>query len=418
MTAAFFTSRALPAPPRLLALLCAALTALGECGAQQFKEFTPGVAYANHTTTATEPPKQLWSIHLVRVDRARRELEMESAHAKNAALGMATLSDQIKAVKREWGVPVAGVNGDFYERGSSYAGDPRGLQILHGELISAPTTGASFWVDDAGNPHTAKVESQFAVTWPDGTSSEMGLNEDYGTNIVVLHTPAIGAATKTRAGTTELILERTGEGPWLPLKVGENFSARVREVRETGATPFAPDTMVLALNPDFARTLPKVEAGAVLKISTATTPDVRGARTSISGGPVLVHEGQKQDLKNTPKATGPMAEYSYRSMFQRHPRSAVGWNDRSLFLIEVDGRQPGLSMGMKLEEVADYMIQLGCTEVMNLDGGGSATMWVNGRVVNSTSESDNGERPIANSLLVVRKSSSPGAGAQNARQAP
>jgi exopolysaccharide biosynthesis protein len=39
--------------------------------------------------------------------------------------------------------------------------------------------------------------------------------------------------------------------------------------------------------------------------------------------------------------------------------------------------------GMKLAELAEYMAGLGCTEAMNLDGGKSAQMWLNGRIVNS-----------------------------------
>jgi len=383
---------------------CAALVIAAESRAQQFEEFTPGVAYAHHALSSP-PPAQPWSIHIVRVDRSRRELELRSNHAMNSALGLSTLSDQIRAVKPEWGVPVAGVNGDFYQRDGMFRGDPRSLQVIDGEMISSPTTGASFWIDASGAPHTAKVDSQFSITFPNGASYPFGLNEESGTNVLVLHTPAIGASTHT-LNTTELILEKDKDSTWLPLKVDENFTARVRDVHQGGNARVAPGTMVLALNPAFANSLPKVEAGAVLKISTTTTPDVKGARTAISGGPVLVHEGQKQDLTKTPRAAGRMAEYSYRSMFERHPRSAVGWNDQYYFLIEVDGRQPQLSMGMKLDEVADYMIKLGCKEVMNLDGGGSATMYAKGRVVNSPCERNGEERDIANSLIVVRKSAS------------
>lgn len=381
----------------LFAVSCAALISAGQIRAQQFADFTPGVAYANDIV-----PKEPWSIHLVRVDRSRHELELRSAHAMNSALGLSTLTAQIKATKPEWGVPVAGVNGDFYERTRVYAGDPRSLQIIDGEMISSPTTGSTLWIDAAGAPHIAKVESRFTITFPDGNSFPFGLNEDRGTNVLVLHTPAVGASTHT-LNTTELILERNGTGAWLPLKVGEQFSARVRELHDGGDTHLTPGIMVLALNPAFAKMLPKMEAGAVLKISTATSPEVRGARMAISGGPVLVHEGKKQDLTNTPKAAGRMGEYSYRSMFERHPRSAVGWNSRYFFLLEVDGRQPQLSVGMTLEEIGEYMIKLGCTEVMNLDGGGSATMYAKGRIVNSPSERNNSERDIANSLLVVRK---------------
>ena len=42
----------------------------------------------------------------------------------------------------------------------------------------------------------------------------------------------------------------------------------------------------------------------------------------------------------------------------------------------------GAASAMTLEELADLMINLGATEAMNLDGGSSTTMWIDGRVVN------------------------------------
>ena len=88
-------------------------------------------------------------------------------------------------------------------------------------------------------------------------------------------------------------------------------------------------------------------------------------------------------------------------MFERHPRAAVGWSKSHIFLAEVDGRQRGLSVGMTLEELGEYMAKIGCEEAINLDGGGSATFWYRGRVVSSPS--DGTERAVANGLIVIRK---------------
>jgi len=88
-------------------------------------------------------------------------------------------------------------------------------------------------------------------------------------------------------------------------------------------------------------------------------------------------------------------------MFERHPRSAVGFSKTHIYLVEVDGRQRGLSVGMKLEELGEYMAKIGCEEAINLDGGGSATFWYRGRIVNSPC--DGTERAVANGLVLVRK---------------
>ena len=388
----------------------------GAVRAEAFTEFVPGLAYSD-VTVASGP----WTLHVIRVERSHRELELQSSHALNGALGLTTLSNQLRALKPALGTALAGVNGDFYQRDREYAGDPRGLQICDGEMISAPGS-ATFWVDAQGQPHVAKVESRFAVTWPDGRSTPFGLNEDRDPNPAqatpppaVLYTPALGVSTLTRTPGLELVLERgaSAAAPWLPLKIGVSYEARVRAVREAGNTPIAPDTLVLSLRSEVARTLPKVEAGAVLKISTASVPDLKGAATALSGGPVLVQNGKKQDWLSGAKAVGPTGMYSVRSMSEQHPRTGLGWNDRYFYLVGVDGRNPA-SVGMTLEELAAYFIKLGCKEAMNLDGGGSATMWAAGRLVSVPSDPGHRERNIANALLVVRKKSADGSGTQAA----
>jgi hypothetical protein len=65
----------------------------------------------------------------------------------------------------------------------------------------------------------------------------------------------------------------------------------------------------------------------------------------------------------------------------------------------VDGRQPGYSDGMTLYELAEYLVELDCSDAMNLDGGGSTTMVVGDRVVNSPS--GGAQRNVVNALAVL-----------------
>ena len=144
--------------------------------------------------------------------------------------------------------------------------------------------------------------------------------------------------------------------------------------------------------------LPDAKAGDRLEISTATTPSLKGVKMAIGGGPALIKEGQPFFLSRPPPGTS--GDWSQRSKYERHPRAAVGWSPTHVFLVIVDGRQPGLSMGMKLAELAEYMSGLGCRDAMNLDGGKSAQMWMSGRIMNSPCQ---GEDTVANSLLVIRR---------------
>ncbi len=113
---------------------------------------------------------------------------------------------------------------------------------------------------------------------------------------------------------------------------------------------------------------------------------------AISGETMLVQGGKViTDLDNT----------------DMHPRSAVGFsgNGRYLYLVVVDGRQPLYSEGMTLAELAELMVSLGAQYAMNLDGGGSSTLVVEGsdglpRVLNSPIDNyiPGRERPVANHL--------------------
>jgi len=341
-----------------------------------------------------------WSIHVARVDRTRKDLTFHAPIATAKILGVNRISEQADAIPPALGRPLAGVNGDFYERDShTYAGDPRGLQIVNGELVSDPST-VCVWFDAAGDPHVDEVKGDFKVTWPDGRTTVFGLNEQRRPNMVVLYTPTYGASTRATGG-RDLILEKEGSGPWLPLQAGETYRGRVREVKGSADTRLADDLMVLSLGPTLLANLPEVAPGVVLEISTATTPALKGVKTALGGGPTLIKNGRLFSA-TTPASGG--GGYSERSKYERHPRSAVGWNDSSLFLVTVDGRQPGFSVGMTLAELADYMVKLGCTEGMNLDGGVSAAMWMNGRIVSDPCQ---GERPVANSLFVLRKPDAP-----------
>ena len=377
-------------------VLSALLTACRERGPEPAKG-DRAVAYI-HDTDSSVP----WSIHVAKIDRQDPTLQLHSVLARGTVLGLSPVGDQASSIPPSWGTPLAAVNGDFYVReNSAYAGDPRGMQIVEGELVSAPVGKdfSVFWIDGSGEPHATNVLSEFKVTFPDGSAAPLGLNEERHPGRAVLYTPTLGKATRNRGAGLELVLEKAGDGPWLPLHAGETYSARVTALKENGPTSLTPGIMVLSLSGALA-TNAALATGALVSISTETTPSLRGARMAIGGGSVVTRSGKTVTLAK-PSNLRSAESFSIRSMFERHPRAMVGWNATHFFLAEVDGRQRGLSVGMTLEEVGAYMAKLGCETAMSLDGGGSATFWYRGRVVNSPC--DGTERPVANSLVLSRK---------------
>jgi hypothetical protein len=117
-----------------------------------------------------------------------------------------------------------------------------------------------------------------------------------------------------------------------------------------------------------------------------------GALETVGGNPVIVRNGRVT------------VERSNHPFFRRHPRTGVGImpNGRVL-LVAVDGRRRRYSRGMRLRGFARFFRRLGAESALNLDGGGSTTMVIRGRVVNRPS--DGRERPVSSSLLVLPRAS-------------
>ena len=388
-----FLSRLRDSIPRRLAtgtVLVQVAWILAGCGKPietVLPELQPGLAYTNQVI-ASGPI----SIHVVRVDRSKPASRLRSVHAGNGAFGLANISDHLRGLPKVAGRPIAAINGDFYQREGTYAGDPRGLQLIDGVLVSAPL-GMSLWIDRAGEPHMDDVQSRFQVTWPDGSKAAMGFNEESAPNRLVLFTPSAGPSTRTRGG-REWILAPEASGATSGLPIGARMKLRVTEIRDGGNSPIPTHGFVLSAGPALVRRLPTVNTQQVLEVDLSTSVPMNDAVSGIGGGPLLVrnHRAVRIEIPDDDA-------YQFKSMKERHPRSAIGWNREHYFLVTVDGRQKE-SVGMTLEELGEHLAAIGCSEAMNLDGGGSATLWADGRIRNHPS--DGSERPIANALVIVR----------------
>ena len=120
------------------------------------------------------------------------------------------------------------------------------------------------------------------------------------------------------------------------------------------------------------------------------------ANTILGGGPQLIKDG-KVDITNVQEKILP----AFRN--DRHPRTAIAkLTSGKLLLLTVDGRQPGISVGMSLDMLANLLLEFGANEAINLDGGGSTTMVVRDKVVNRPSD-PTGERPVSDAILVLQK---------------
>ena len=120
-------------------------------------------------------------------------------------------------------------------------------------------------------------------------------------------------------------------------------------------------------------------------------PEWQDVNHIISGGPYLVKNGE---------VFVDMTEQKLAAIGGRNPRTAIGYTkDNNLILVTADGRE-GSSIGLTLIELANLMKQLGCVNAMNLDGGGSTVMFVNGQVVNRPAVQ--GGIPLSHTLMIKK----------------
>lgn len=122
-----------------------------------------------------------------------------------------------------------------------------------------------------------------------------------------------------------------------------------------------------------------------------------GAVHTFEFGPVLIKNGELR------------SDFSHVNIRVSNPRTGIGMIEPNHFIMAVvDGRQKTYSIGMTLEEFAQLFADYGCTEAYNLDGGGSAAMYFNGKTINKPWIADG--RPVSDILYIAdnRKTSGEG----------
>ena len=123
--------------------------------------------------------------------------------------------------------------------------------------------------------------------------------------------------------------------------------------------------------------------------------------TVLASGPLLLKDGNICSWDNCSK----------KFITTKHPRSALYVTPKSVVFITVDGRSPGNAVGVSIPELTHLIKVLGGTDAINLDGGGSTTLWMShegeGKVLNCPSDNKKfdheGERSVSNAFFVKKR---------------
>ncbi len=272
---------------------------------------------------------------------------------------------------------VLGVNGDF----SGDDNEPLGAFVTDGALLRTPNS-THLQLSLTGDGKL--TDRMFSWTGKLLPTDLAPINLD-GVNVarpggkIVLYTPAFGPSTDTTTPGAELVVrvvEPAGE-----FRLDQ--TARVELVALNDGVqngPIPPDGAVLAgegAGADALRSLwARVNAGTASHQALLRLSADEDVQESLGGSPILVRDGKRW-------FGDPGDDFTDG----RHPRTMVGWTAAGdELLVTVDGREAQRSVGMSLYEATDFMIALGATDAINLDGGGSTTFVQSGNVVNQPSD--------------------------------
>lgn len=255
----------------------------------------------------------------------------------------------------------AGINASFYKQD---VGIPIGMILINKELVSGPLYNRStLGITQEGKPIIAQLDLQGSITLPNG-----------------LEVP-INNVNQPRVTLKQIVLYTDRWGTLAPNVPKNGFQiqiidGKVTNVSRTNPLPIPKEGYVVS-GPNITGLAMLAKEKNKVELLFYTLPDWSNMAHAVTGGPYLLKNGEIFIDANA-------QHFTSRSLGTHEPRTAVGIDKEGLLLfITVDGRQSNTSVGVTLWELARLLKGLGAVEAMNLDGGSSTQMVVDGKMVNS-----------------------------------
>lgn len=346
-------------------------------------------------------------LYIAEISRDEPALKFEVSLANSEVLGKETVRSM--AIRRTQGGDrkvVVAVNGGFGVLGDmrGYGGVLENIYIQDGELITQPTDNdACFGVTESGEFISTPVKMNASIKIGDHSLTIGCINQRRLDGCqITLYTPRFGDSTRTnRRRGKEIGLS----GLKLPISANYANNYNVDTVSTDGNSSIPEDGLILWISSQIkepAVSAFKQNASGTIHVSL-DPPEWNDVRHAIGGRIRLLKNGKiNQELvdlhiKNLDKHV-PGKRNQFLNL-SHEPRTALGYNEDTLYLAVADGRQPKYSTGLTLYELASILIELGATEAINLDGGSSSTFVVNDQVVNKPSGQK--EREVLNAVFIT-----------------
>lgn len=328
------------------------------------------------------------NINILQVNLNEPRLEWRVVQANDRIVSQ---NETVSSMARRTGA-LAGINGDYFLIGST--GEPISVTVIDNELWKQPVRFGSLAITKDHGIVFGKWQWEATISTRNAKRKIDCLNttsppDDSLTIYTVRYGPSVPPAQNSQA-CTRMLLRRTHKKKY---RIDGFLPADT-------ALPVPPGYVILSATGSAAEwvlTNLAVRQTVDIDLNRASPNRLDRLRYAIGGGPILIKDGE---YFTDPEVPAP------KEHDELYPVVAAGLRPESneLLLVTVDGRQPGLSIGLTRPQLAEYMHQLGCTQAIAFDSGGSVTMVARplgeseARIVNSPS--DGTERPVANGLFL------------------
>ena len=354
----------------------------------------PGTTYAFYHL-----PNRPLTIHVTEIDLSNEYVQMEVCNGGGKAVASETPSNMYKRNDAPGHDMVAAFNGDFYHT-SATDGTATGMSrmglIIKEEVEINPVGMPMFVLTPNRESYMDAVHFSASIKSSKGVTNRIHtLNSHYlefdtaddSGDRMVLYTPAYGTTTNSTEGGTKVVI--TPKEGAFKFAANTTFSCIVESIADnTGSTSIPAGKAVLYGTGANATFLQGLAVGEECTITIAnnlpSNPSVKDIKEALGGSGHFILQNGNVVISGNPDI---------------HPRTFMGLSQdkKIVYAVAVDGRWSG-SAGVSLDDEGRILKWLGAWEGINLDGGGSTGMVVNGEYKNNAS--DGNERAVGNGMLV------------------
>ena len=324
-------------------------------------------------------------------DLSDSKVDVRTVKANNTYASCATVPAMAQAATNASGETYfAGVNADFFGNSA-----PIGYAVVDGDVYRSPMSAgwASFGFGSDRKPVIGASVSISATATINGTVATInGINATRGENDLILYSPQNGSNTGTNEYGTEVLVEPV-DGKMGILGRTTKMKVVGSPVSNKGKMEIPANGYVLSGHGTSATLLNGLTEGTEIEIkgwANYDGVDMMNVTQMAGGQPVILKDGVVLDT-----------EGYLDHLVANNPRTAVGYNDKNeLVMLVVDGRS-ATSDGCVSKELADIMKNVGCSDALNFDGGGSSTMYCGPKLGIINNPSDGNPRAVTNGLFLV-----------------